>query len=86
MAPKKEPVKKLRVRAASAAVWANQKDDGPVRLAATFNVQYRTGNEWKDCTSYGLLELLMLVRVIDQCIDWIAAEESQRSSAGASSE
>jgi len=82
MAQKKEPVKKLRVKTASAAVWANQKDDGPVRLSATLNVQYKAGNEWKDCTSYGLMELLMLARVIEQCIDWIAAEESQRSSAG----
>ncbi len=86
MAQKKEPVKKLRVRTASAAVWANQKDDGPVRLSATLSVQYKAGNEWKECTSYGVMELLMLAHVIEQCIDWMAAQESQRSTASASSE
>jgi len=86
MAQKKEPIKKLRVRKATAAVWANQKDDGPVQLSATFNVQYKAGNEWKDCTSYNLMELLMLARVVEQSIDWISAEESRRSTESASSE
>jgi hypothetical protein len=62
---KKKPVHEIRLGKVRAAIWENATDNDRVRHSVTFSRLYKDGEQWKDSTSFGRQELLLLVKVAD---------------------
>ena len=67
---KTRPVHELRMGRIRAAIWANETQNG-TRHNVTVSRIYKDGDDWKDSTSFGRDDLPLLVKVADQCHDWI---------------
>ena len=67
---KTRPVHEIRMGRVRAAIWANETQNG-TRHNVTVSRIYKDGNDWKDSTSFGRDDLPLLVKVADQCHDWI---------------
>ena len=63
------PVYTIRYGVISAAIWRNLPDNGnatrPV-YSVTFSRSYMRGDHWKDSTSFGLDDLLVLAKAADE--------------------
>lgn len=66
-----KPVHEIRVGRVKAAIWENEVDEGAKRHNVTFSRLYKDGDEWKDSTSLGRDDLLLLAKVADQAHTWI---------------
>lgn len=67
---KSRPVHEIRMGRIRAAIWANETQNG-MRHNVTVSRIYKDGDDWKDSTSFGRDDLPLLVKVVDQCHDWI---------------
>ena len=67
---KTRPVHEIRLGRIRAAIWANETQNG-TRHNVTVSRIYKDGDDWKDSTSFGRDDLPLLVKVVDQCHDWI---------------
>jgi hypothetical protein len=67
---KKRPVEEIRIGRIRAAIWENQTEQG-VRHNVTVSRLYKDGNDWKDTTSFGREDLLLVAKVVDQAHTWI---------------
>ena len=67
---KSRPVHEIRMGRVRAAIWANETQNG-TRHNVTVSRIYKDGDDWKDSTSFGRDDLPLLVKVVDQCHDWI---------------
>ncbi len=65
-----KPVHEVRLGRIKAAIWANATQNG-TRHNVTLSRIYKDGDDWKDSTSFGRDDLPLLVKVADQCHDWI---------------
>ena len=61
---KKKPVHEIRLGKVRAAVWENDTEGG-VRYGVTFSRLYKDGEQWRDSSSFGRQELLLLAKVAD---------------------
>ena len=66
----KKPVHEIRLGRIRAAIWENQTDNGS-RYNVTISRLYKDGDQWKDSTSYGRDDLLLLAKVADKVHTWI---------------
>ncbi len=66
-----KPVHEIRVGRVKAAIWENEVDDGGKRHNVTFSRLYKDGDEWKDSTSMGRDDLLLVAKIADQAHSWI---------------
>lgn len=62
---KKKPVHEIRLGKVRAAIWENETEGGASRYSVTFSRLYKDGERWKDSTSFGRQELLLLAKVAD---------------------
>ncbi len=62
---KKKPVKVVRMGNVRAAIWENGIENDRVRYSVTFSRLYRDGEQWRDSSSFGRQELLLLMKVAD---------------------
>lgn len=74
------PAHTIRYGAVLAAVWRNEVDRGnasrPI-YGVTFSRSYKDGeNAWKESTSFGGDDLLVLAKVADEAHTWIARQRS----------
>ena len=67
---KKRPVHEVRMGRIRAAIWENSTDKG-VRHNVTINRLYKDGDTWKDSTSFGREDLLLVAKVSDAAHSWI---------------
>ena len=67
---KKRPVHEVRVGRIRAAIWENETEKG-VRHNLTISRLYKDGDHWKDTTSFGRDDLLLIGKVADQAHSWI---------------
>ncbi len=68
------PTQEFRLGRIRAAIWENETDNG-VRHNVTISRLYRTDDgEWKDSTSFGREDLLLVGKVMDRCHTWIYTE------------
>ena len=78
--PSNRPVHTIRYGTIRAAVWRNVVDLGAASremYGVTFSRSYRDGdNQWKDSTSFGIDDLLVLAKVADEAHTWIARQKS----------
>ncbi len=62
---KKKPIHEIRLGKVRAAVWENGTDSDRVRYSVTFSRLYKDGEQWRDSSSFGRQELLLLAKVAD---------------------
>ena len=67
------PVQKIRHGAVSASIWRQQTEKGPM-FNVTFQRAYRDGDEWKNSTSFGRKDLLVVGLIAARAFEWIAAQ------------
>jgi hypothetical protein len=62
---KRKPIHEIRLGKVRAAIWENGADNDRVRYSVTFSRLYKDGNQWRDSSSFGRQELLLLQKVAD---------------------
>jgi len=67
---KKRPVHEVRMGRIRAAIWENSTEKG-VRHNVTISRLYKDGDHWKDSTSFGREDLLLVGKVADEAHSWI---------------
>ena len=68
--PNDKPVHEVRLGAIKATIWKNDTGNG-VRYNTTFARLYREGSEWKNTSSFGRDDLLVVGKVADCAHSWI---------------
>ncbi len=65
-----KPAHEVRLGRIKATIWANETEKG-----TRFNVSivriYKDGDDWKEATSFGREELLLVAKVADMAHSWI---------------
>lgn len=75
------PVQEIRMGRIRAAVWANETENG-TRYNVTVSRLYKDDDKWKDSTSFGRDDLLLVAKVADACHSWILAETGSAMASG----
>lgn len=70
---KTRPVHEIRRGKIRAAIWENSTETG-TRHNVTFSRLYKEGEHWKDSSSFGRDDLLLLGKVADEAQSWIFAQ------------
>ena len=65
-----QPVQKIRHGAVSASIWRQETKKGPM-FNVTFQRAYKDGDEWKNSTSFGRKELLVLSFTATRAFEWV---------------
>ena len=78
--PNDKPAHEVRLGTVKATIWKNDTGNG-VRFNTTFTRLYRDGNEWKNTSSFGRDDLLVVRKVADQAHSWICEQRQEESSA-----
>ena len=74
---KARPVHEIRIGRVKAAIWGNETENG-IRHNVTVSRIYKEEDVWKDSSSFGRDDLLLVAKVIDRAHDWIY-DEAQSS-------
>ena len=74
----KRPAHEIRLGRIRAAIWENQTQNGS-RYNVSISRLYKDGDQWKDSTSYGRDDLLLLAKVADKVHTWIFEQNQARS-------
>jgi hypothetical protein len=82
---KKRPVHEVRLGRIRAAIWENSTEKG-VRHNVTISRLYKDGDDWRDSTSFGREDLLVLGKVADEAHTWIYQNGNNGSSDAAGGE
>jgi hypothetical protein len=76
------PVFVSRHRALKAAVWRNESEKGPF-FNVTVSRSYKSdGDEWKESSSFGFDDVLIVAELLRTCHGFIARELAQASEEG----
>ena len=67
------PAQEIRMGRIRAAIWENETQNG-TRFNVTVSRLYKDGDDWKDSSSFGRDDLLVVAKVLDRCHTWIHAE------------
>jgi len=65
-----QPVHKIRHGAVSASIWRQETDKGPL-FNVTFQRSYKDGDIWKNSTSFGRNNLLVVSLIAARAFEWI---------------
>lgn len=68
------PAHTVRYGKLKGTIWRNNVDQGNASgpmYNVTFNRSYRDGEEWKDASSFGFDDLLLLAKIANDCHTWI---------------
>jgi len=71
-----QPVHKIRHGAVSASIWRQQTDKGFV-FNVTFQRSYKDGDDWKNSTSFGRNNLLVVSLIAARAFEWIGNQPRQ---------
>lgn len=79
--PPSRPVHAVRYGAIRAAIWRNIVDNGNASRPmynVTFSRSYKDGQSiWKDSTSFGVDDLLLLAKAADEAHTWICQQRGR---------
>jgi hypothetical protein len=67
------PVFSVRHRALKATVWKNETENGAM-FNTTLSRSYKDGDEWRESTSFGWDDLLIVAELLRTCYGFIARE------------
>lgn len=73
MFPRDMPVFSCRHRALQAAVWQNESEKGPF-YNVTVSRSYKDGETWKESTSFGYDDILLVAELLRTCHGFISRE------------
>ena len=73
---KPPPVHEVRAGRIRASIWSNPSEKG-VWHSVTLSRLYKDGDDWKDSSSFGKDDLLLLAKVIDKAHSWIIEQAAQ---------
>lgn len=65
-----QPVHKIRHGAVSASIWCQETEKGPM-FNVTFQRAYKDGDAWKNSTSFGRNNLLVVSLIAARAFEWI---------------
>ena len=65
-----QPVHKIRHGAVSASIWSQETDKGQM-FNVTFQRAYKDGDTWKNSTSFGRNNLLVVSLIAARAFEWI---------------
>jgi hypothetical protein len=71
-----QPVHKIRHGAVSASIWCQETDTGPM-FNVTFQRAYKDGDAWKNSTSFGRNNLLVMSLIAARAFEWIGNQPRQ---------
>jgi hypothetical protein len=71
MEEKKKPAHEIPLGGVKAAIWANQTN------GVTYSCKYKSGDQWKDCTSYGPVEMALISTAFTLANLWISMQGRQ---------
>ena len=74
----KKPVHEARLGPVKALVWANETTIG-TRHNVTFTRLYKDGEEWKESSSFGRDDLMLVAKLADQLHSWIYQQAQAQS-------
>lgn len=72
------PVFAVRHRALKATVWRNETASGPF-YNTTVSRSYKEGDIWKESTSFGYDDLLIVAELLRSCYAFISGETDRQS-------
>jgi hypothetical protein len=72
----RQPVHKFRHGVVSASIWSQDTDKGPV-FNVTFQRSYKDGDTWKNSTSFGRNNLLVISLIAARAFEWIGSQPRQ---------
>jgi hypothetical protein len=73
---KNKPIHEIRMGLVRGAIWQNETEAG-VRHNVTFTRLYKDGEQWKDSTSFGRGDLLLLAKLADAAHTWLFQSAAQ---------
>ncbi|MCL4740962.1 MAG: hypothetical protein KJZ54_02050 [Phycisphaerales bacterium] len=73
---KSKPVHVVRYGAIKAAIWRNETSAGPM-YNVTVSRTYKEGDEWRESTSFGADDLLVLAKALNEAHSWIFAQRAK---------
>lgn len=82
--PISQPVHKIRHGVVTGSIWRQETTKGPM-FNATFQRTYRDGDAWKNATSFGQKELLVVGLIAARAFEWIASQPRKAHTAAATS-
>src|SRR6185369_4953806 len=68
-----QPVNKIRHGSVSASIWRQETEKGPM-FNVTFQRSYKDGDDWKNSTSFGVKNLLVLGLISARAFEWIGSQ------------
>jgi hypothetical protein len=71
-----QPVHKIRHGSVSASIWRQETDKGPM-FNVTFQRTYKDGEDWKNSTSFGRNNLLVVSLIAARAFEWISNQPRQ---------
>ncbi len=77
--PGNRPAHTIRYGAVRAAIWRNIVDNGNASrplYCATFSRSYKDGEHWKESSTFGADDLLLLAKAADEAHTWITKQRS----------
>lgn len=75
-APNIQPVHKIRHGAVSASIWRQDTEKGSL-FNVTFQRSYKEGETWKNSTSFGRNNLLVVSLIAARAFEWIGSQPRQ---------
>jgi hypothetical protein len=73
------PAHTIRYGAVRVAIWRNVVDNGNASrplYCATFSRSYKDGDNWKESSTFGADDLLLLAKAADEAHTWITKQQS----------
>lgn len=71
-----KPVHTIRHGVVSASIWRQESDQGSV-FNVTFQRSYKDGDDWKNSTSFGRNNLLVVSLIAARAFEWIGNQPRQ---------
>ena len=71
-----QPIHKIRHGAVSASIWRQETEKGPM-FNVTFQRTYKDGDAWKNSTSFGRNNLLVVSLIAARAFEWISNQTRQ---------
>ena len=78
---KKLPAHEVKLGRIRATIWANETKDNDLGFSVCISRLYKSGNDWRDSTSFYRDDLPVVVKALDMAYGWIWRKQvkSERS-------
>jgi hypothetical protein len=71
-----KPAQEIRFGRLRVAIWENQTQENGTMYNVTFSRLYKDGKQWKDSTSFGRDDLLLIAKLADAAHTWILQQQN----------